>query len=89
VKENEALPTKRNPKQLQSIKKEEAAFSEIVQLIEASRERALQAVNTALIGLYWEVGGIISRKIEAAEWGDAVVDRLAAFLARTEPGLRV
>src|SRR5258708_13926423 len=67
---------------------EEAAFSEIVQLIEASRERALQAVNTALIGLYWEVGGMSSRKIEGAEWGDAVVDRLAAFLAKTEPGLR-
>jgi predicted nuclease of restriction endonuclease-like (RecB) superfamily len=29
-----------------------------------------------------------SRKIEAAEWGDAVVDRLAQFIVRTEPGLR-
>jgi predicted nuclease of restriction endonuclease-like (RecB) superfamily len=88
MKEVKTLPTKRNSTQLQSVKKEEATFSEIVQLIEASRERAFQAVNTALIGLYWEVGGIISRKIEAAEWGDAVVDRLAAFLAKTEPGLR-
>jgi predicted nuclease of restriction endonuclease-like (RecB) superfamily len=87
-KENGALSTKRKPTQLRSSKKEEAAFSEIARLIEASRERALQAVNTALIGLYWEVGRIISGKIEAAEWGDAVVDRLAAFLAQTEPGLR-
>jgi hypothetical protein len=73
---------------LRSSKKEEEGFSEIVHLIAASREKALQAVNTALIGLYWEVGGIISRKIAAAEWGDAVVDRLAASLAKTEPGLR-
>jgi DUF1016 N-terminal domain len=27
-------------------------------------------------------------KTEAAEWGDGVVDRLAQFIARTEPGLR-
>lgn len=67
---------------------DEQTFSEVVRLIGASREKALRAVNTALIELYWEVGAIISRKIEAAEWGDAVVDRLAEFIARTEPGLR-
>ena len=27
-------------------------------------------------------------KTEAAEWGDGVVDRLAQFIARTEPSLR-
>jgi predicted nuclease of restriction endonuclease-like (RecB) superfamily len=69
-------------------RKDEVAFSEIVGLIEASREKALQAVNTSLIELYWQVGEIISRKVEAAEWGDGVVDRLAEFIAKTEPGLR-
>jgi hypothetical protein len=44
--------------------------------------------HTALIELYWEVGAMISRKIEAAEWGDGVVDQLAQFIARTEPTLR-
>lgn len=34
------------------------------------------------------VGAYISRKIENAEWGDAVVSQLAAHLARTQPGLR-
>jgi predicted nuclease of restriction endonuclease-like (RecB) superfamily len=48
----------------------------------------IQAVNTALIDLYWQIGATISRKIEAAEWGNGVVDRLAQFIARTEPGLR-
>jgi hypothetical protein len=47
----------------------------------------IQAVNTALIDLYWQIRAI-SRKIEAAEWGDGVVDRLAQFIERTEPGLR-
>ncbi len=58
------------------------------QVIASSREKALQAVNTALIDLYWEVGATISRKIAAADWGDGVVDQLAAYIARTEPGLR-
>ena len=82
------MPSKSTPRTLQSRKKDEAVFSEIVQLIAASREKALQAVNTTLIDLYWEVGATISRKIEAAEWGDGVVEQLAEYIARTQPGLR-
>ena len=63
-------------------------FAEIVGLIAAARGKAFQAVNIALIELYWQIGSMISRKIQAAEWGDGVVDRLAEFIARTEPGLR-
>ena len=82
------MPSKSIPRTLQSKKKDEAAFSEIVELISASREKALQAVNTTLIDLYWEVGATISRKIEAAEWGDGIVEQLAEYIARTQPGLR-
>ncbi|MGH8474964.1 MAG: PDDEXK nuclease domain-containing protein [Methylococcales bacterium] len=63
-------------------------FSEITQLIVSARKRAVHAVNTALIDLYWQVGQIISRKIEASEWGDGVVAQLAEYLASTQPGLR-
>lgn len=63
-------------------------FNEITQLIHAARQRAVQAVNTALIELYWQVGQFISRKIAQAEWGDGVVAQLAEHLARTQPGLR-
>ena len=63
-------------------------FDAIVQLIDAARQRAYQAINTALIELYWQIGGHISRKIASAEWGDGVVDRLAAYIVRTQPGLR-
>lgn len=66
----------------------EAAFSEVLQLIAAARERAFQAVNTGLIDLYWQVGEYISRKIEAAEWGAGTVENLAQFIARSQPGLR-
>ena len=57
-------------------------------MITVARQRAVQAVNIALIDLYWQVGQIISRKIEHAEWGDGVVAQLADHLARTQPGLR-
>lgn len=66
----------------------EHAFGEIVRLIAASRVRAVQSVNTVLIELYWQVGETISRKISSAEWGDGVVDDLAKYIAKTEPGLR-
>lgn len=63
-------------------------FDEVIALIHGAQQRAVQAVNTHLIELYWQVGGYISRKIEKAEWGDAVVSQLAEHLSRTQPGLR-
>jgi len=65
-----------------------AGFADIAHLIAAARQQAVQAVNTALIGLYWQIGERISGKIAAAEWGDGVVDQLARYLAQTQPGLR-
>ncbi len=66
----------------------ENSFAEVMTLIQSARHRALQAVNTELVGLYWQVGEYISRKLASAEWGDGVVDELARHLARTQPGLR-
>jgi DUF1016 N-terminal domain len=63
-------------------------FTEIVELIASAKQWAIQAVNTSLIDLYWQVGEIISRKIAAAEWGDGVVSQLADHIAQTQPGLR-
>ncbi|MBV4485611.1 DUF1016 family protein [Pseudomonas sp. SWRI153] len=63
-------------------------FNEVLALIHSSRHKAMQAVNTHLIELYWQVGAHISRKIERADWGDSVVGQLAEHLAKTQPGLR-
>ena len=46
-------------------------FAEITRLIDSARQRAYQAVNTALIDLYWQVGAYLSGKIKAAEWARA------------------
>jgi predicted nuclease of restriction endonuclease-like (RecB) superfamily len=77
-----------NPSHLSTPSGEESTFSEIVQLIADSQEKAIRAVNTVLIDLYWRVGGIISGKIASSEWGDGVVRQLAEYIARTQPGLR-
>ena len=66
----------------------EASFAEVFELIESSRLRAFQAVNTELVDLYWRIGEYISNKLAAAEWGEGVVERLAQHLARRVPGLR-
>ena len=66
----------------------EPDFAAIAQLIANARQRALQAVNTTLIELYWQIGQHISSKIAASEWGDGVVEQLACYLAQTQPGLR-
>ena len=77
-----------NPSSLTPAAIDEAGFSEVVRLIAASRQRAMQAVNTVLIDLYWKVGEIISSKLQASEWGDGVVPQLAEYIAQTHPGLR-
>ncbi|WP_150305381.1 PDDEXK nuclease domain-containing protein [Pseudomonas saliphila] len=69
-------------------KSTEEQFGEVLALIQGARQCAVQAVNTQLIELYWQVGAYISRKLEQAEWGDAVVSELAGYLARTQPGLK-
>lgn len=63
-------------------------FSEIIELINTTREEAYKTVNTLLIDLYWRVGQYISIKINKAEWGDGVVPELADYIANTQLGLR-
>lgn len=63
-------------------------FAEITRLIASSRERVIQSVNIGMIELYWKIGERISHKIAAAEWGDGVVEQLAGYLARSQPGMR-
>src|SRR6185369_11368629 len=79
------LPT---PASALSSTPDEHAFSEVLEMIQASRSRALTAVNTALVDLYWRVGEYISHKLESAVWGEGVVDELARYIQRRHPNLR-
>src|SRR5215471_14785297 len=66
----------------------ESEFREVVELIHSARQRALQAVNTSLVSLYWEVGRYISQKLQRAIWGEGVIDQLARYISRRHSDLR-
>lgn len=62
-------------------------FDEILRLIEAARTRAIAAVNTTLIDLYWTIGEHISRKIAQDGWGQGTVEALSNTIQRSYPGM--
>jgi hypothetical protein len=53
-------------------------------MILQARRRAMSAVNTEL----WRIGEHISKKIDAAEWGEGVVEKLARHIQRHHPNPR-
>ena len=63
-------------------------FDEILRLIDGARTRAVAAVNTTLIELYWSIGEYISQRIAAAGWGQGTVAELAEHIRRREPNAR-
>ncbi len=60
-------------------------FDEVVRLIEAARARALVAVNTALIDLYWRIGEYLSQRVAADGWGKGTVLALAEYIQARHP----
>jgi len=66
----------------------QSQFSDIVALINHSRNNAIKSVNAELINLYWNVGAHISKKIATANWGEKTVDELASFIQKNHPELK-
>jgi predicted nuclease of restriction endonuclease-like (RecB) superfamily len=63
-------------------------FDEVLGLIDAARTRAVAAVNTSLIDLYWSIGEYITRKIADEVWGQGTVESLAEHIQRHQPNAR-
>lgn len=66
----------------------ENGFSDIIDLIQQARIKAIRSVNAELINLYWNVGEYIFNKMENAEWGVSVVSELAQYIQCNEPGIK-
>ena len=62
-------------------------LGELKQRIVAARVSAARRVNAELIHLYWDLGRSIVEKQRAQGWGESVVERVAADLRRTFPGM--
>ena len=67
------------------ISKYKEIFENIRQEILKSQYRAMQAVNTEMIYLYWNIGKIISENIE---WGNKFVDNLSIDLKNEFPNIQ-
>lgn len=65
-----------------------SSFSEITELIQSAKQRAYRAVNTELVNLYWQVGEIISQKIESDGWGKGTIESLSGYIRNSQPGIR-
>lgn len=60
-------------------------FEEIIHLINTSKQKAYEQVNTILIELYWNIGQYISTKTIKENWGKSVVKELADYIQIQEP----
>jgi predicted nuclease of restriction endonuclease-like (RecB) superfamily len=65
-----------------------SGFDEVLSLIDSAKSRAIAAVNTVLIELYWSIGQYISKKIAEEGWGQGTVLELAETIQRRYPGMR-
>lgn len=74
--------------ELQNSLPQKTEFGEIVSIIDRARDRALRAVNTELIHMYFEVGKFLSGLCAKAEFGDKVIDDAAAYIAANHPGIK-
>jgi len=67
-----------------SLQKPETYISEIKLILEQARQRAYQAVNTAMVEAYWLIGKRIVEEEqngkEKAEYGEAVLKNLSIAL---------
>lgn len=70
------------------ISKNNDNFSAILNIIEASKIRAIKAVNAELIKMYWEVGKYLSSLIENSSFGDKVIDEIAAYISQNNASIK-
>ena len=63
-------------------------FGAVISIIENAKSRALKAVNTELIRMYWEVGEYLSELCAESSFGDKVIDEVAAYISNAAPAVK-
>lgn len=62
-------------------------LADVKERIRSAQYAALKAVNTELVGLYWDLGRMIVERQDQDGWGKSVVERLSQDLRREFPGV--
>lgn len=63
-------------------------FDKITNIIETARNNALQAVNTELIKMYWNVGEYLYELTSNSTYGDKIIDEIAEYIAQSNPTIK-
>ena len=63
-------------------------FLNVIRLIQTTRNRTLNAVNSELVNLYWQVGQFVFMRLEKATWGDGTVAELAKYIQKHHPEIK-
>jgi predicted nuclease of restriction endonuclease-like (RecB) superfamily len=63
-------------------------FEHIIKLIENSKNRVFQKVNSEIIELYWNIGKYLHEQIESESWGKSIVKELAEFVKNKQPNVK-
>ena len=63
-------------------------FDEIIVIIEKAIIRAIKAVNAELIQMYWNVGEYLSGLCANSNFGDKIIDEVAAYIAQNNQNLK-
>lgn len=62
-------------------------LSALKERVRAAQYAALKAVNTELVGLYWDIGRMLVERQAGDTWGKGVVQQLATDLQQAFPGV--
>jgi predicted nuclease of restriction endonuclease-like (RecB) superfamily len=65
----------------------EGFLRDLKQRIKTAQLRAVLAVNSELVVLYWQIGREILERQDRAGWGAKIIERLAADLHREFPDM--
>ncbi len=63
-------------------------LAEVKERVRTAQYAALKAVNTELVGLYWDIGRMIVERQADADHGSAIAEQLAADLRKEFPGIK-
>lgn len=63
-------------------------FEQFLHYIRKSHDQVYRQVNNALIDLYWQIGKMLSEKIDNEGWGKSTVSELAKYVARHAPDIK-
>ena len=70
------------------MKNEITLASNLIKIIDESRQNALRKVNEELIRMYWQVGEFLSNESKNASFGDSYIDAIASEIQEAFPGIK-